>query len=67
MATHKNTLRPSDPLLTVAECVEYSGFSPKTIRRWIDREHLPVVRFGPRFVRVRKSDLDGLMQSGIDG
>jgi excisionase family DNA binding protein len=44
-------------LLTVAEIAEQSGFSTKTIRRWIDRGDLRHLRFG-RQIRVADEDLN---------
>ena len=43
----------NDPLLwTVAETARQCGVCGRTVNRWIDGGHLPVVRFSPRAVRI---------------
>jgi excisionase family DNA binding protein len=42
-----------DPLLwTVAETARQCGVCGRTVNRWINGGHLPVVRFSPRAVRI---------------
>ncbi len=43
----------NDPLLwTVAETARQCGVCDRTVNRWINGGHLPVVRFSPRAVRI---------------
>lgn len=62
----QNTSTPTnpDPLLTVRQAEEYAGLSASLFRRRIADHSLPVVRFGARAVRIRKSDLDDYLASG---
>lgn len=48
------------PLLTVAESAEILNVSPRTVRRLIKNQKLPVVRVG-RSVRVRPEDIEKLI------
>jgi excisionase family DNA binding protein len=45
----------SEQLRTVEEEAAVHGVSPKTVRRWIARGELAVVRYG-RIVRIHPSD-----------
>jgi excisionase family DNA binding protein len=53
-----------DPLLTVAEVAGLLKLNPQTIRNWIDQGSLPAVRVGPRRVRIRRSDLERVLEQG---
>jgi excisionase family DNA binding protein len=53
-----------DEFLTVAEVAELLKLNPQTVRNWIDRGTLPAVRVGSRRVRIRKTDLDSLLNPG---
>jgi len=51
-------------LLTLQESADLVHVSFPTMRRWIDRGELPVMRLG-RVVRVRPEDLEILIESRI--
>jgi excisionase family DNA binding protein len=53
-----------DEFLTVPEIAELLTLNPQTIRNWIGRGGLPAVRVGSRRVRIRRSDLDRLLEAG---
>ncbi len=53
-----------DQFLTVDEVAETLRINPQTVRNWIDSQALRAVRVGRR-VRIRKSDLDELVQAGL--
>lgn len=57
----------ADELFTVAEVAAMLKLNPQTIRNWIDRGELACVRIGPRRVRIKRSDLDRLIQPGYTG
>jgi excisionase family DNA binding protein len=42
---------------TVAEAAQLLRVSKPTIWRWIEAGRLPAVRFGPRCIRIQRSDL----------
>ena len=50
----------TDELMTVADAAAYLKLSKATIRRWIDRGELPAYRVGPRRVRLKRSDVEGV-------
>jgi excisionase family DNA binding protein len=54
------------PLMTVADVAEHLQLNQQTIRNWIDAGTLPAVRVGRR-VRIRRSDLDQLLDAGYRG
>src|ERR1700727_3010046 len=54
---------PEDDFLTVAEVAELLKLNQQTVRNWIDQGSLPALRVGRR-VRMRRSDLDRLLESG---
>ncbi|MGO9753842.1 MAG: helix-turn-helix domain-containing protein [Solirubrobacteraceae bacterium] len=49
--------------LTVAEVAELLKLNQQTVRNWIDQGSLPAVKVGRR-VRIKRSDLDHLVQQG---
>jgi excisionase family DNA binding protein len=49
--------------LTVADVAELLQLNQQTVRNWIDQGSLPAVRVGRR-VRIRRSDLDRLLEAG---
>jgi excisionase family DNA binding protein len=53
-----------DPLLTVKQAEGYAGLSASLFRRRIADGSLPVVRFGARAVRIRRSTLDAYLAAG---
>lgn len=44
-------------LLRIEEAARLMGVSPKTVRRWIDSDGLPVHRLGPRSPRIDDAEL----------
>jgi len=53
----------TEEFLTVAEVASLLRLNEQTVRNWIDDKKLPAFRIGRR-VRVARSDLDDLVQSG---
>jgi excisionase family DNA binding protein len=53
----------ADAFLTVAEVAELLKLNQQTVRNWIDQGSLPALRVGRR-VRIRRVDLDELLESG---
>ena len=52
-----------EEFLTVAEVAEILKLNQQTVRNWIDQGSLPAHRVGRR-VRIRRSDLDRLLDEG---
>ncbi|MGI8537921.1 MAG: helix-turn-helix transcriptional regulator [Mycobacteriales bacterium] len=50
----------TEPLLSLPQAAELTGYCSATIRRWVASGHLPAYRVGPRGIRVKRSDLDAL-------
>jgi excisionase family DNA binding protein len=48
--------------LTIHQAAEYVGVNPRTIRRWISQGQLPASRVGPRLVRIKADDLEGIVR-----
>lgn len=42
----------NDGLFRINEAAQYCGVSPRTVRRWLLRGELPVVKFGEKMVRI---------------
>ena len=56
--------RPDD-LLTIAEAAAVINVSPQTVKFWVFRARsLPHVSVGPRTCRIRRADLEALIQGG---
>jgi excisionase family DNA binding protein len=55
-----------EKFLTVADVARILRLNQQTVRNWIDAGTLPALRVGRR-VRVRRSDLDALVQRGYTG
>jgi excisionase family DNA binding protein len=49
-----------DTLMTVTEVARYLGVTPHTVYRWIAQGRLPAVRYSPKVIRIRRSDLADL-------
>ena len=52
-----------EEFLTVAEVAEMLKLNQQTVRNWIDQGSLPAHRVGRR-VRIRRSDLDRMLDEG---
>jgi excisionase family DNA binding protein len=52
--------RPATSFLTIREVAERLKVSQRTVRRWIDRGHLHVIKLG-RTVRIDEESLNGLI------
>ncbi len=52
---------PETDLLTKAEAAKLLKVSPVTISRWLKQGRLPAYRLGPRAIRIRRADLDALL------
>lgn len=50
--------------LTVAQVADDSGFSARTVLRWIDRGDLRAVRFPGGRLRIRQSDYAAMQTAG---
>jgi len=58
--------RVGDRLLTKAQAAEEKNLGKiYTVERWIRLGKLPVVRFGPRHVRLRESDIDAFIAAHL--
>ena len=55
-----------DSFLTGAEVAELLKLNQQTVRNWIDQGSLPALRVGRR-VRIRRSDLERLLEEGRTG
>jgi len=55
-----------DTFLTVAEVAELLRLNQQTVRNWIDAGSLPALKVGRR-VRIRRSDLNRMLESGYRG
>lgn len=53
-------------LLTIEGAAAELDCSKDTVRRWIGSGQLAAVRNGPKFVRIRREDLDGFVRSHLD-
>lgn len=49
-------------LLTIRQVAEYLGCSETTVRNRTREGSLKAVRMGPRMIRVRRDDLDAILQ-----
>jgi len=43
------------------------GLTPRTIRSWLRERRLPCVRLSSRAIRLRKSDVDEMIERGLVG
>ena len=63
MAIRRTNASLDTDYVTVPEAATILGVSPSTIWRWITKGDLPAYRVGPRFVRVRRSELGTMIRS----
>jgi excisionase family DNA binding protein len=47
---------------SVPQAARLLGVSPSTVWRWIEAEKLPAYRVGPKNIRIKKEDLDKVIQ-----
>jgi excisionase family DNA binding protein len=45
-------------LLTIVDVSQLTGLSVGTLYHWISQKRIPVVRFSPRCIRFRRSDIE---------
>ena len=57
---------PDESFLTVAEVAGMLKLNQQTVRNWIDQGSLPALRVGRR-VRIRRSDLDRVLEQSYTG
>jgi excisionase family DNA binding protein len=55
-----------DEFLTVAEVAGLLKLNQQTVRNWIDADTLPAIHVGRR-VRIKRTDLDRLLEAGYTG
>lgn len=53
----------NDRLLTISEVADYCKVAELTVRRWVRTGQLRGTRMGPRFLRVKRQDLDQFLDS----
>ena len=53
---------PEYDLLTVAEAARVLKVSAVTIHRWLKQGRLPSYHLGPRYIRIRRSDLGAVLK-----
>ena len=47
---------------SVSQAARLLGVSPSTVWRWIEADRLPAYRVGPKTIRIRKEDLEMVIQ-----
>ena len=62
MTTHEDSQEGMTILLSVDEAARVLSCSRSTVRRLLRGGDLPAVRVSPRVVRVRRSDLEALIE-----
>lgn len=53
---------PEHDLLTVAEAARILKVSQVTIHRWLKQGRIPSYHLGPRYIRIRRSDLGAVLK-----
>lgn len=61
------TILGTDQLHTIRTAAETLRVSPRFIRQLVADEMIPVLRLGPRKVRIRPRDLDQFIETGATG
>ncbi len=62
---HESPFAPGTAVLSKRQAALYCGLSVKTIERFVASGVLPVVRFTARCIRIRKCDLEKLIQERL--
>src|SRR6266487_2928654 len=47
---------------SIARAAKLLGVSPSTVWRWIEADRLPAYRVGPKNIRIKKADLEKVVQ-----
>jgi excisionase family DNA binding protein len=55
-------VEPSDELISVAEAAKILQVSVPTVKRWLRDGRLPAYHLGPRYVRIRRADLQRVLR-----
>jgi excisionase family DNA binding protein len=63
--TERATYHEATDLLTLAEAAEKLRVSRRTLERYMTEGSLPVVRLPSGHRRIRRSDLDALIDGGV--
>ena len=53
---------PEHDFLTVAEAARILKVSTVTVHRWLKQGRLPSYHLGPRYIRIRRSDLGAILK-----
>lgn len=61
----KYTVDRENKWLSIQEAADELGVHPRTVRRYIRLERLPVSRISNKVVRIRLADLDRLMEANV--
>lgn len=49
-------------MMTLPEAADYLGATVRGLRHWISTGQLPAYRLGARAIRVKREDLDAMLQ-----
>lgn len=66
---NKNIKYENSILLTVEEVSSYLSISPSTVKKWVAKRKIPVVKLGSgkkALVRIRRKDLDKWLEGQLD-
>jgi len=55
------TVMDQDEFVTVSEAAKALRVSVPTIKRWLKDGRIPAYRLGPRYIRIRRADLTGVL------
>ncbi len=53
-------------LLTIEAVSELTGFPIGTLYHWVSQRRIPVVRFSPRCIRFRRSDIEAWIDKKVE-
>src|SRR5436309_697031 len=54
-------INQADDMVTVAEAAKALRVSVATIKRWLKDGRLPAFHLGPRYIRIRRADLNRVL------